>query len=260
MYPQGPLNPAGPAQSEYLIHFCGRAPGLKFTPSVPNWIRTITPAQRLDNMLWQQCIWGFPPFGSASPMVCLSESPFGHLAWLINEKHWPPWGVVLMRQWVYAMGGGPVWYARPEQHEAMSAGQLAWSVRLGAAWGQPRSEWLHEREWRLPVRAESPSVYLAPGVIVAVLVGTPSWQPSMRSVPQATGNYVDTSTGQPTRPGSPLAQPEIRQVLAYPPQWGAFPRWYWDLNLQQFVAVLAETLPVTVSFANEAGTILRDLS
>ena len=42
-------SPAGPAQSEYLIHFCGRAPGLKFTSPVPDWIRAITPAQRLDN-------------------------------------------------------------------------------------------------------------------------------------------------------------------------------------------------------------------
>ena len=237
-YPQGPLNPAGPAQSEYLIHFCGRAPGLKFTPSVPDWIRAVTPAQRLDNILWQQSIWGFPPFGAGSPMVCFSESPLDHLAWLINARHWPPWGVIFTRQWVYATGGGPVWYARPDQYATMTPDQLAWSVRLGTAWGEPRSEWLHEREWRLPVPAENPGLCLAPGIIAAVLVGNPSWQPTVRPVQQPTGYHVNASTGQPAQPGTPLAVPEMRQVPAYPPLWGAYPRWCWDPGAQRFIAVL----------------------
>jgi hypothetical protein len=75
VFPPGPLNPAGPAQSEYLIHFCGRSPGLKFTNMVPDWIRAISPAQRLDNILWEQRIWGFPPFGATSPMVCFPKAP-----------------------------------------------------------------------------------------------------------------------------------------------------------------------------------------
>lgn len=238
-YSEGPLSPAGPAQSEYLIHFCGRAPGLKFTPFVPDWIRGITPAQRLDNILWQQCIWGFPPFGAESPMVCFSESPADHLVWLMNDRHWPPWGVFLTRQRVYAAGGGPVWYARPGQYAKMAPDQLAWSVRLGTTWGQPRSEWLHEREWRLPVPAENPALSLAPGVITAVLVGNPAWQPSVRLVQQPTGYYVDVSTGQPTPPDNPLAEPQMHQISAYPPLWGTCPRWYWDPGAQRFIVVLA---------------------
>lgn len=236
-YPPGPLNPAGPAQSEYLIHFCGRAPGLGFTPSVPDGIRKIAPAQRLDSILWQQCISGFPPFGAASPMVCFSEGPLDHLAWLINERHWPSWGVILTRQWVYAAGGGPAWYARPEQYETMTADQLAWSVRLGTSWDQPRSEWLHEREWRLPVPAESPYLRLPPGAISAVLVGHPSWQPSVRPVPQRTGHYVNVSSGRRAQPDDPLAQPEMRQVPAYPPLWGTYPRWYWEPGQHRLLAV-----------------------
>lgn len=243
VFPLGPLNPAGPAQSEYLIHFCGRSPGLKFTNMVPDWIRAISPAQRLDNILWEQRIWGFPPFGATSPMVCFSESPFNHLAWLINERHWPPWGVILTRQWVYATGGGPAWYTRPEQYDTLTSGQLAWSVRLGTAWGRPRSEWLHEREWRLPVPPSDPSLYLTTGAVTAVLVGDPRWQPTMRPVRQPTGYYINASTGQYTRPDDPLAQPETREVLGYPAQWGSFPRWYWDANTQQFfAAVLIEPI------------------
>lgn len=235
-YPPGALNPAGPAQSEYLIHFCGRAPGLNFTPSVPDWIRKITPAQRLDNVLWQQRIWGFPPFGAASPMVCFSESPLDHLAWLINERHWPSWGVILTRQWVYAAGGGPAWYARPEQYSTLTLDQLAWSVRLGTTWGQARSEWLHEREWRLPVPTENPSLYLTPGSIAAVLVGSPSWQPTVMLTQQPTGHYIDASTGEPVQAGHPRAYPEMHQVPGYPPLWGTYPRWYWDPGTQRLMA------------------------
>jgi hypothetical protein len=170
-------------------------------------------------------------------MVCFSESPLDHLAWLINERHWPSWGVILTRQWVYAAGGGPAWYARPEQYETLTPDQLAWSVRLGTRWGQPRSEWLHEREWRLPVPAENPGLHLAPGVITAVLVGNPSWQPTVKLTQQPTGHYIDASTGQPVQPGHPLAHPEMHQVPAYPPLWGTYPRWCWDPGAQRFIAV-----------------------
>lgn len=44
----------GPAQSDFLIHFSGRPSRLSPTPSVPAWIRDLTPAQRLDNILWEQ--------------------------------------------------------------------------------------------------------------------------------------------------------------------------------------------------------------
>jgi hypothetical protein len=91
-----PLNPAGPAQSDFLIHFCGKAPGRRHTPKVRQDIQSITPAQRLDNILWQQQILGFPPFGPETnpPMVCFSESPLPHLDWLLHALLWPPWGVV----------------------------------------------------------------------------------------------------------------------------------------------------------------------
>lgn len=236
-YPLGPLNPAGPAQSEYLIHFCGRPSGLQFTASVPMSIRALTPAQRLDNILWEQQIWGFPPFGASSPMVCFSESPLDHLSWLINTKGWPTWGVILARQWVYAAGGGPAWYVRPEQYGTLTPDQRAWAVRLDTTQGGYRSEWLHEREWRLPVPAQSPGLCLLPDAIVAVLVEDPSWQPTVRYVQQPTGYAVDAATGQYAQPGNPLTVPEMRQVPAYPPQWGRFPRWYWDEGMQRFAAM-----------------------
>ena len=128
-----PLEIPGPAQSNFLIHFCGRPSGRPHTPYVRPEIQALTPAQRLDNILWEQQILGFAPFGAAAdqPMVCLSESPLDHLQWLLRSRGWPPWGVVLSRQWVFTVGGGPVWYARPGQYETLTRTQWPWAVRLG---------------------------------------------------------------------------------------------------------------------------------
>jgi hypothetical protein len=254
VFPPGPLNPAGPAQSDYLIHFCGRAPGLKFTEQVPGWIQSSSPAQRLDNILWEQSIRGFPPFGAESPMVCFSESPAKHLEWLINERHWPAWGVMVTREWVYQSGGGPAWYARPDQYAALTNSQRAWSVRLGTEWGQPRSEWLHDREWRLPVSAGSPSLYLTPGVVRVVLVADPRWQPSIRTVQQPTGYFINAVTGQYAQPDDPLAQPETRAVTGYPPLWEGLMRVYWDGNAGQFAAVVLASRAALVARLISSGS------
>jgi hypothetical protein len=69
-----PLQPTGPAQFDYLVHFCGRPASTTSTPSVPMNIRTQSPLERLANILWQQRLYGFPPFRAAynQPMVCLN--------------------------------------------------------------------------------------------------------------------------------------------------------------------------------------------
>ena len=211
-----PLNPAGPAQSEFLIHFCGRPAGRHNTPSVPAHIRSLTPEQRLDNILWEQRIIGFPPFGYGvvQPMVCFSESPLNHLDWLLHSQHWPPWGVILRRQSLYAKGGGPVWYARPEEYSSLTPAQRAWAVRYEATATQ-RSDWVHEREWRIPVPPADPVLRLARGDVFAVLVGNPTWQPTIRAWPAAAG----------TQP-----------VPAVHPLQGSFQRWFWEPTEKRFLA------------------------
>jgi hypothetical protein len=63
-------------------------------PSVTSYIKNLTPEKRLENILWERRILGFPPFGwdVTQPMVCISESPARHLKWLLNTRKWPPWG------------------------------------------------------------------------------------------------------------------------------------------------------------------------
>lgn len=99
----------------------------------------------------------------------------------------------------------------------------------------------------------SGSLTLTPGIIAAVLVGDPRWQPSLKLIRQLTGYYVNVATGQYTHLGDPLAHAETREVPSYPPQWGRFPRWYWDKGTQQFIAVLSEPAPPSISYGSRSS-------
>lgn len=225
-YP-GSLVAAGPAQFELLIHFCGRPPSAAMTPTVPQVIRDLQPWQRLHNILWEGQIRGFAPFGSRSPMVCFSESPLEHLRWLLSHRQWPPWGLLLLRQTVYDLGGGPVWYPRTEQFALLPEELRGWAVRFDT--GTYRSDWLHEREWRIPVPANDPVLRLLPYGIPVILVGDPQWQP-VRMV--QTTILVD-QFGLEVAPGQ-LGHPQVVEVPELPYLWtSAVQRWYWDTAQQQ---------------------------
>jgi hypothetical protein len=227
------LNPAGPAQTELLIHFCGRPPGLPATHALPSAFRQLTPAQRLDSILWQEQIWGFPPLGSARPVVSLSESPLDHLVWLLGDLGWPPWGLLLWRQKVYDAGGAPVWYARSDQYGHLTDEQRSWAVRFDASSFQ-RSDWLHEREWRIPVPPTAPAVRLSSGLVFAALVGDHTWQPSARQVTRPSGRYFDSLTGMEVDPASTVnAYPLYETVMDQPPLWGSILHLYWDSSLRK---------------------------
>jgi hypothetical protein len=219
--PTWPLEAAGPAQFDSLVHFCGRPWGTTPTPYVSSGVRNQTPQERLANILWEQRLNGYPPFRAQwnQPMICLSESPVDHLKWLLRDRQWPPWGLLFSRQNIYDLGGGPAWYVREAQYLGLLPEQIPWAVRLETA--PPRSDWLHEREWRIPVSPFNPAIFLAPGSIQAVLVGDPDWTPT-RQMPVYTGATV---TGH---------------VPALPPVWNSASqlRVYWNAATQELTPLL----------------------
>jgi hypothetical protein len=228
--PSWPLNPAGPAQSENLIHFCGRPPGRPHTPWIREDIKTLLPEQRLGRILWEQQILGFGPFGPKSnehrPMVCLSESPQPHLEWLLTQ-HWPPWGVIFSRRWVYDVDGGPVWYARPQQYSGLTPDQHPWVVPFDTV--GKRNDWVHEREWRIPVQRYSlPALPLRPGDIAAVLIGKFDWQPASPFQATLQRWYLDPGT-RLWWYWDPASQ------LWWQWNFSAQRFWYWDPRIQRFV-------------------------
>jgi hypothetical protein len=175
------------------------------------------PAHRLWTILQEQQLRGFPPFGSSEPMICLSESPLFHLQWLMVYRGFPRWGLFLRRQWVYDVGGGPTWYVRSEQYEELTAEQRRWATRLDTT-ASTRSDWLHEREWRIPVSRENGSALLLPRMeVVAVLVQMPFLQNILL-------------------PG-PTGLPVLQQVAARWPDLSDIPHWWWNDATQSWAGV-----------------------
>lgn len=119
---------------------------------------------------------GFPVFGGKDPVVCLTESTWSGFKFLVGKRGYQPWGLIIDRESVYRAGGGPVWYARSPEYDAL--GQLnphlrSWAVELGR-----HSDWLEEREWRIVLESASelpPAIPLSKLKLVGLLVGDPQW-------------------------------------------------------------------------------------
>lgn len=203
-FPISPLSAPGAAQSDLLFHFCGRTG--KLNSYVPSRIASMTAADRLESIIIEEQLLGFPPFGAGSDQqtVCFSEAPVDHLKWLMRQRGWLPWAVIFTRQTIYNAGGGPVWYARTPQARTAAPEQRPWIVRFEAdatAW----SDFVHEREWRLM----SPVLQLSPVNVAGIITGFPSWAP--RPVPQPIGDDI-------------------------PPRlWTEVPHFYWDADNDAFV-------------------------
>lgn len=200
-----PLREPGPAQSDLMCHFCGRPPGTGTSRQLDPAIARMSEADRLTNILWEGMLRGSRPFGAANRMVCFSESPIEHLLWLLRDRAFPSWALLFSRQWVYDFDGGPVWYAREAQYRTLTPEQRDWAMRFDAY----NSDWLHEREWRIPVRPGFGGLQVTAETIVSVVIGEPGWKP-WRYVLEPTGRSVHVPGG--------LA-PEMGWQLRLPPLW-----------------------------------------
>lgn len=212
------LGTPGPAQSDELIHFTGRPPGRPSTPGVPQEIRALTPWQRLDNILTTGILRAFPPFGAQQPVISFSESPPDHLAHLISERGFPPWGVVLTRVGLLQHGGGSVAYLPENVRDTFPQELRHWAVPFKTN-GQA-GDWSHEREWRLP--ATSLGYDFGRASFNAILVGDTNWRPTR----MGTGVFTDQLNGlQYPGPATPYCQEQTE----LPPLWrGAGEIWVWN--------------------------------
>lgn len=176
--PKPPLRPVEhPDMSGFLTHFCDRSR----PQAVPQHVSSMSAQDRLASILWRSELWAFTTYSGGDPAVCLTEATINGLGFLVRRRQYQPWGLVLDRQRVYDAGGGPVWYARGDEfydlRQHCSTRTQARMVRLDAG----SSDWLEEREWRIPV-TPSPApqqavVPLASVGVVAVIVGDPVWAP-----------------------------------------------------------------------------------
>lgn len=144
----------------------------------------MTAQQRLESILWESKLRGFVTFSGGVPAVCFTEATPNGLNFMIGQRSYQPWGLVFDRQSIYTAGGGPVWHARPEEYwflrNLCETGQVngrlqSWLVRLDGS-----SDWLEEREWRIPLLTApyEPALVLGALRLEALLVGDPDWSPA----------------------------------------------------------------------------------
>ena len=151
-----------PDVGDYVIHFTGRN-GSRI--NVASRIEALAAQERLLHILVDGVIRGFETFGADGPVVCLTESTKEALRKLIAEGRYEPCGIGFSKQLVFDGGGGPALYVRGDEWQA-AADALAHPLRsrIVRFWPGARadgdetlshhlrtpSEWLHEREWRVP--------------------------------------------------------------------------------------------------------------
>src|SRR5258708_1820029 len=204
-----------PDLSAVLTHFCDRT--RPQAAGIPAEITSMAAPQRLASILWESRLRAFVTYSGGDPAICLTEVTLNGLNFLIRERHYQRWGLVFDRQSVYDAGGGPVWYARPDEYYSVrqiSDRVRSWLVRLEPG----SSDWLEEQEWRILVSAAAapePALPLQALRLVALLVGDQNWSPT-----------PDAWALSPAARG-PVYGPTVPGLLA------GIPGWWWDPAARQ---------------------------
>jgi hypothetical protein len=152
-----------PDVGDHLVHFTGRT-GARL--NVDHRIEALRAQERLLHILVDCRLRGFETFGAEAPVVCFTESTKAAMRQLIQEGRYEPVGLGFSKQIVFDRGGGPALYVRGDEWPAATAAlPQPLRSRLVRLWpgadpepgdgSLPRhlsrsSEWLHEREWRVP--------------------------------------------------------------------------------------------------------------
>jgi hypothetical protein len=151
-----------PDLADHVIHFTGRT-GPRI--NVDEAIEKLAPSQRLLNILLEQRIRAFTTFRAGAPVVALTESTKAAVTTLIAQERYEPCGVGFSKQFAFEKGGGPALYVRGDEWlEAAEALSSPLRQRLVLFWPgaeaesgellddhlRTESQWLHEREWRVP--------------------------------------------------------------------------------------------------------------
>lgn len=182
-----------PDISDHVVHFTGRngTPG----PGVPNNIKSARDFERLGDVLVQEQILAFPPFGTPDAVVCFTECTRVGIETLIQEGRYTPCGVAFTKDFVFRHGGGPALYIRGDEWNYVSGLPLELRARATRLWpgagpddGQAalpghlanHSEWLHEREWRLLGAGTPPAFRFQWSDIAFVIAPHTGWAAEVR--------------------------------------------------------------------------------
>jgi hypothetical protein len=173
-----PLSPIRhPDFNEVVVHFTGRRSNGDEA------------SRRLLRVVGTGTILATIPYGNDLGAACFTESTARGVSWLIAEKHFVPYGVAFTKTFLFERGGAPAIVVRGDEWtyvRNLPPALRARAIRLwpGAAavpgeWLPPhlqtRSEWLGEREWRVPADAGSAAVTFGTDDIAFLVVPDADW-------------------------------------------------------------------------------------
>jgi hypothetical protein len=188
---------------DWLVHFTGRPesfPPVFNLGTVEGWTarsrhadeQRVLAQQRLDGIFTIGGILARQGHGTVGPVVCFSELTFQAIQVQLatgfvggRKPAYEPWGLVLHKGPLLAMGVRPVLYLSQEERDLLSSAPASLRDRMvRSVPGDPANDWTHEREWRLTFGDATPQnnipwgVPLAPATVRAVIVGVQGWQPA----------------------------------------------------------------------------------
>lgn len=191
--------------SNSVVHFTGRRG--KANTDVPAEIGDLDARRRLANILITKRIYAFSTFYSCGdPVVCFTEATLEGMRTLVGDRY-EPWGLEFAKDQVFQRGGGPALYVRGDLWTSFAQSDLPTSLKAfgtpywpGVDWPptppgtlyvksilDTSTQWVHEREWRIPVNASLDALAGAPstkvcrcgcavGILEAVpCVGADTW-------------------------------------------------------------------------------------
>jgi hypothetical protein len=179
-----------PDFNEVVVHFTGRR------------CTSDEASRRLLRVVGTGSILATVPYGNDLGAACFTESTARGVSWLIAERHFVPFGIAFTKTFLFARGGAPAIIIRGDEwnHVRQLPPQLrARAIRLwpGAMpepgeWLpshlQSRSEWLGEREWRVPADAGTPALTFETADIAFLVVPDGEWVNSkLRALVKAGG-------------------------------------------------------------------------
>ena len=173
-----PFSPIGhPDFNEVVVHFTGRRSTSEEA------------SRRLLQVVEGGAILATLPYGNDLGAACFTESTVRGVSWLIARKHFVPYGIAFTKAFLFNNGGAPAIVIRGDEwrHVRNLPPELrARTIRLwpGAtadlgevlpAHLETRSEWLGEREWRVPADTGTPAIRFGTDDIAFLVVPDAGW-------------------------------------------------------------------------------------
>lgn len=177
-----------PDLSDFVVHFVKRIG--KSSSAVPDDIHAKTAQERFEAILAKKQILAFPPFGYdvGVPVVCFTECTPAGIGTLLSQTRYRPLAIAFEKDFLFQNGGGPAFYIRGDEWEFVKdlpeqlrgRATRLWPGRDGAVdkWQledpflDTRSEWTHEREWRVHGTGSPPAFNFSLADIAFFIVPT----------------------------------------------------------------------------------------